>query len=216
MDLERKNQRHVSSGLDGEVVKLAPSEYSGSLPQSSQSDFPDRPGRCDGVVALHADVDAVATRLFLFHGDRLQCRRGCSSCCVDDLSVFEVEAHEIRVHNAPLLMVGVPHATGACAFLDHDGACRIYAERPYVCRTQGLPLRWMDDEPGMEAGLSSSVELRDICPLSEAGNPVELLREEDCFTLGPAEERLARIQCATEHPSGRVLLRSLFAQVAVP
>jgi uncharacterized protein len=162
---------------------------------------------------LHDDVDRVVRRLVVFHGERLRCERGCSSCCVDDLSVFEVEAHQIRIHHATLLELELPHAAGACAFLDRNGACRIYAERPYVCRTQGLPLRWIDDEPKLESGLSSSVELRDICPLSEAGDPLELLREEDCFTLGPTEERLARLQCATALPSARVLLRSLFAQI---
>ena len=32
---------------------------------------------------------------------------------------------------------------GACAFLDGEGGCRVYPDRPYVCRTQGLPLRWI-------------------------------------------------------------------------
>jgi Fe-S-cluster containining protein len=61
---------------------------------------------------------------------RLQCREGCSACCVDDRSVFEVEAAHVRLHHAELLAIGTSHAAGACAFLDERGACRIYAERP--------------------------------------------------------------------------------------
>ena len=159
------------------------------------------------VVALHAEVERETRRLAVLHAERLTCRRGCSACCVDGLTVFEVEAEPIRVAHAELLATGVPHAEGACAFLDREGACRIYAERPYVCRTQGLPLRWIeprDDGP--------PVELRDICPLNEGGHPIELLPAEECWTLGPLEERLARLELAAHGAaSGRVALRELFA-----
>ncbi len=73
--------------------------------------------------------------------------------------------------------------------LDADGACRIYEVRPYVCRTQGLPLRWVE----------AAVERRDICPLNEPGEPIEELPEDACWELGPIEERLA----ATELEEGR-------------
>lgn len=169
-----------------------------------------------GVVALHAELDRATRRLYVLHAERLQCRRGCSSCCVDGLTVFEVEAEPIRLKHAALLAEGVPHPEGACAFLDEEGGCRIYAERPYVCRTQGLPLRWLDEVDG------EIVEMRDICPLNEVGDPVEHLAEEDCWTLGPFEERLAKLQVASRPsrpssptgPSGstRTSLRGLFAR----
>src|SRR5262245_46152814 len=92
--------------------------------------------------ALHDEVDARAAALAQRHAGRLRCGRGCSACCVDELTVFEVEAERIRRAHTDLLVSGEPHAAGACAFLDAHGACRIYADRPYVCRTQGLPLRW--------------------------------------------------------------------------
>ncbi len=159
--------------------------------------------KTDAVVLLHAEVDRETRRLHVVHAARLQCKRGCSSCCVDELTVFEVEADRIRRHHGDLLAEGAPHAEGACAFLDEAGACRIYAERPYVCRTQGLPLRWIADD---------EVERRDICPLNEAGEPIELLRAEDCWTLGPIEERLAGLQIETANSSGRVRLRALFSR----
>ena len=157
------------------------------------------------IVAFHADIDRATRRLHTVHAARLQCRKGCSACCVDDLTVFEVEAAQVRLHHAELLAVGTPHAAGSCAFLDERGACRIYAERPYVCRTQGLPLRWSEET---EHG---SVELRDICPLNEAGEPIAKLPADACWTLGPAEERLALLQIAAEPRSPRTRLRDLFA-----
>ncbi len=155
----------------------------------------------DPVVPLHAAVDRDAGRLHLLHAERLHCRRGCSACCVDDLTVFAVEAAPIRRNHAELLTHGVAHAEGACAFLDDEGACRIYAERPYVCRTQGLPLRWVEERDG------GDVELRDICPLNEAGQPIEHLSEDACWTIGPFEERLGRL---VSGPPTRVRLRDLF------
>ena len=156
------------------------------------------------IEALHADVDRAVRPLTVLHGARLACRLGCSACCVDELTVFPVEAERIRAHHGALLAEGAPHQVGACAFLDDVGACRIYADRPYVCRTQGLPLRWLDEVDG------ETVELRDICELNDAGPPLEELDEASCWTLGPFEERLAELVASAPGGGQRVPLRSLF------
>lgn len=170
-----------------------------------------RPGREAleaALLGLHAEVDEAAAPLVALHGPRLRCARGCHDCCVDDLSVFEVEADRIRRHHAELLAEGEPHPPGGCAFLDAAGACRIYADRPYVCRTQGLPLRWEDEDD--DGGV---VELRDICPLNEPGEPeLVALPAEACWTLGPVEGRLATLQVQLTGRPARVRLRELFAR----
>jgi len=165
--------------------------------------LPVAPG-ADSLPALHADIGREITRLHVLHTARLQCRQGCTSCCTDDLTVFEIEAENIRRHHAELLATGIPHPKGACAFLDEDGACRIYAERPYVCRTQGLPLRWLEEQGG------STSELRDICPLNDAGDPVETLPADACWSIGPVEERLAELELRGPARMGRAHLRELF------
>jgi uncharacterized protein len=147
------------------------------------------------VAALHARVDEAAAKVAAVHGDRLACKRGCFGCCVDELSVFEVEAERIRRVMGPM----EPHPPGRCAFLAEDGACRVYDVRPYVCRTQGLPLRWIDEE--LEA------ELRDICELNEVA--VESIEEEECWTIGPVESELAELQ-GEAGTMRRVKLRDLF------
>lgn len=161
---------------------------------------------------LYDEVDNRANQIADGHGTRLQCRRGCSQCCVDELTVFEIEAENIRLNHSALLVEQKPHQQGACAFLDADGACRIYVNRPYVCRTQGLPLRWIDE--GHDGEL---VELRDICPLNDEGIPIVELAHGECWTIGPVEERLASLQ--QQFASGqmtRVPLRSLFANCNSP
>jgi hypothetical protein len=170
----------------------------------------------DWTERLHAVVDELAAPLVEAHGARLRCRAGCAGCCADELTVFPIEAAVIARRHAELLATGTPHEAGACAFLDAEGRCRVYDARPYVCRTQGLPLRWLDlDEAG------APVETRDVCPLNvEGGPPVERLAPELCWTLGPIEQRLAQRQRDVDARRGgddqvaeprRVALRSLFA-----
>jgi Fe-S-cluster containining protein len=161
----------------------------------------------DDLAALYDDVRRETRRLEVIHEERLRCGRGCSSCCVDGLTVYDVEADNIRRNHAELLERDAPGPEGACAFLDSDGACRIYESRPYVCRTQGLPLRWLE-----EVDDETVVEMRDVCPLNDEGVPVEELEEEDCWTIGPAEERLARLQIAHHGNLRRVTLRDMFAR----
>jgi Fe-S-cluster containining protein len=164
-----------------------------------------RDPRTDSIASLHSDVDRESRRLHVLHAPRLQCRLGCSSCCVDGLTVFDVEADDIRRHYPELLAHGAPHAEGGCAFVGEGNDCRIYAHRPYVCRTQGLPLRWIEQE-----GNRDPVELRDICPLNEEGEPIETLLAEDCWTIGPTEERLGQLQLAGGGGARRTPLRDLF------
>ncbi len=159
---------------------------------------------------LHRRVDDLAATLAAALGERLVCRRGCCDCCQDDLTVFQIEAELIKARCGELLAGQDPAPAGRCAFLDGQGACRIYRWRPYVCRTQGLPLRWLDDESGNEEG-------RDICPLNrsalaELGEDVGGLSPDQCWTIGPWEGRLASLQAETSgrFEPVRIPLRSLF------
>ncbi len=157
----------------------------------------------DSIDVIHEDVDARVRELTREHAERLVCARGCFGCCVDDLTVFEVEAEKIRRRYPGLLADADPHPAGRCAFLGAEGECRVYEARPYVCRTQGLPLRWIDEE--------EMAEYRDICELNEGGPPIEELAETSCWTIGAAEERLRELQSGIDGGElRRVTLRSLF------
>ena len=170
-------------------------------------DEKDRKRALSGVMALHDDLDPRVQALVALHSDRLECRRGCAACCVDDLTVFEVEAERIQANCAEVLG-SAPHPPGSCAFLDERGACRIYPHRPYVCRTQGLPLRWFAEDAD-----GAIVELRDICSLNESEIPLEALPDTSCWLIGPAERRLGELQ--SELDGGvrkRIALRDLFRE----
>lgn len=154
------------------------------------------------IERLHAVVDELAEKVAAEHGERVTCRAGCSGCCSDGLTVFAVEAELIARRHPELLATAEPHAEGACAFLDAAGRCRVYASRPYVCRTQGLPLRWIDEDD------DGPFESRDVCPLNAGVGPLEELPADALWTIGPFEERLAGAQ----RDGRRVALRDLFAK----
>lgn len=176
------------------------------------NDTSDTTGSLEPLRRFHAEVDRDAGCLTRRHAPRMRCAKGCCDCCADELTVFAIEAERIRRSHRRLLQDERPHPPGRCAFLDAGGACRVYDDRPYVCRTQGLPLRWV--EPG---DANETFEYRDICPLNEdGGQPVEQLAAGECWTLGPAEQRLASLQLAWGGDHRRVHLRDLFRSTPDP
>lgn len=183
---------------------MRPSRWSVLLPNAEEAE-----AALADLIELHEEIDRAAARLSELHRGRLQCRRGCSACCLDDLTVSAVEAQRIRVHHPELLESQTAGPEGGCAFLDETGSCRVYADRPSVCRSQGLPLRVLfeDDEDEI-------AERRDICPLNlEGGPPLDALPESDCWLIGPFELRLAEIDARfAGEEAPRESLRELFAE----
>ena len=160
------------------------------------------------LAELYRELGLRTEALAAHHRARLRCERGCSACCLDELTVFAVEADAIlrSAPHPPANSRPSAHPPGACAFLDDDGACRIYAARPLVCRTQGLPLRvFVEDED------DELIERRDICPLNAEGEPLDELGEEELYTVGEFELRLQQVQRRFGAGSlDRVKLRQLF------
>lgn len=96
----------------------------------------------DEYRAAVAKIDAAAAAVFARRADDVACERGCSSCCVDGLTVLSVEAAAIeRLVDERGLSAEPAPPPGGCGFLDATGACTVYEARPVVCRTHGLPLR---------------------------------------------------------------------------
>ncbi|MFZ5553110.1 MAG: YkgJ family cysteine cluster protein [Bacteroidota bacterium] len=153
---------------------------------------------------LYTLVQQVSGELETIHQPRLHCKKGCFGCCVDNIEVFGIEAENIK-KQYPEVLQQPPNAPGACAFLDREGACRIYDARPFVCRTHGLPLRTIAEEN------NKIFELRDICPLNEEGTPLENIDERQLFFTNPFEEALAKLQLECDGGKmERVGLRGMF------
>lgn len=96
---------------------------------------------------LSGQIERLAERLEQI-GWCLHCRPGCADCCVA-FSVFPLEAAIIAARAADLV-AGLTAAQPApapdvCVLLE-NGRCRIYPFRPIICRSQGLPLAYVDEE----------------------------------------------------------------------
>jgi len=100
------------------------------------------------------------------------CAEGCETCCHQRFSVFEVEAVPVRealaelAETDPVLRQRVreqatdPDHSDRCALLV-DGRCAVYAARPMICRSHGLPVAIR--------GADGETEL-DCCPLNFRGD----------------------------------------------
>ncbi|MCA9669330.1 MAG: YkgJ family cysteine cluster protein [Myxococcales bacterium] len=75
------------------------------------------------------------------HGEQMQCAAGCSACCQPQLGVSVLEAIAlVRALEAGGQTIDVSDAnTDRCALL-RDDKCQLYAARPLICRSHGLPV----------------------------------------------------------------------------
>ncbi|MEZ4381479.1 MAG: YkgJ family cysteine cluster protein [Nannocystaceae bacterium] len=123
------------------------------------------------LVQLRARVDAHFDAATRRTPAAFACREGCDRCCHQRFSVFEVEAAPLREaltalgRAAPALRAQVraqatdPQRSDRCAMLV-AGRCAVYAARPLICRSHGLPIA-VDEGDGLRL---------DCCPLNFAGD----------------------------------------------
>lgn len=92
-------------------------------------------------------VDALGRRIEGEFRAQIACRRGCDACC-RHLSLFRVEGVALAQALASLPEAAAARirerarratADGPCPLLE-EGVCLLYAARPIICRTHGLPL----------------------------------------------------------------------------
>ena len=96
---------------------------------------------------LRNEVNNLCEKLSVLHKDRMECKEGCSQCCMN-FQVLPVEyfaiLEELR-NNLPAEFRELDEDADECNFLIDD-MCQIYVSRPFICRTHGLPLLFMNQE----------------------------------------------------------------------
>lgn len=105
------------------------------------------------LVQLRQKVDDFFADVSDRVGDAMACQSGCHACCQPGLTVCDVEAEALDAAIRALSEAELDSLRGRvaapaaerCVLLDREGLCSVYAARPLVCRSQGLPLRY---EPG--------------------------------------------------------------------
>jgi uncharacterized protein len=96
---------------------------------------------------LVAKIDSLCTGVMTQCAESITCRKGCDACC-RHFSIFWVESVNLAVHvttlpqkQSALLRNNAQYLADqdVCPLLV-DGACALYAARPIICRTHGLPI----------------------------------------------------------------------------
>ena len=99
---------------------------------------------------LRNQLDKEILRLENKHKNHLACKKGCDLCCLN-FSVFPLEFEVILEETGgifnPLSKTNniSPETPASCSFLNNH-SCTIYNSRPFICRTHGLPLLYMNDD----------------------------------------------------------------------
>jgi uncharacterized protein len=165
----------------------------------------------DEYRAARAKIDAAAAAVFARRASDIACKRGCSSCCVEGLSVLPVEAYAIAAHLEEHGLSARPAPPpGGCAFLDEGGACTIYEARPVLCRTHGLPLRMAKErESQRPLKVLDDVEVCALNFLDRAFAPEDVLEAERLTALLLVVDQRFREAAGLAGEPGRVLLSEL-------
>jgi hypothetical protein len=118
-------------------------------------------------LSLVERVDELCLRATKEFGAHIACRAGCSGCC-RHLSLFRVEAVALvrtlndlpAEHAARIREHAAQNLPGDPCPLLANGHCLLYAARPIICRTHGLPLLTRQE---------NGTQLIDFCPLNFQG-----------------------------------------------
>jgi len=96
--------------------------------------------------ALVNKVDELCAAVSREFAEQILCRAGCSGCC-RELTLFPVEAAALLAAlsclppetAAAIAASAAAGSSDSCPLLA-GGLCLVYADRPIICRTHGLPL----------------------------------------------------------------------------
>lgn len=161
---------------------------------------------------LIASLDTEIARIGEMHTAALSCGPGCSSCC-QAFSVLPIEAAAIGEAIASLPIASrerfgkLAPGDDRCPLLIDD-LCSIYAARPIICRTQGLPLAYVDED-------REAIEVS-ACPLNFPDGYA--FAPESLLFLDQFNARLSELNCVwcrTQDldPGRRIPLRELACSI---
>lgn len=144
---------------------------------------PPNPSIRDDYLRLIDEIDRLAMLLTTRLRKHIICAPGCSSCC-RQFSVVPLEAALIAQELGRQTTEPAAPRTdeSACGLLVAD-LCSVYARRPIICRTQGLPIAYLEEE-------RAQIEVS-ACPLNfTEDHPFSY---EDLFFLDPFNGRLMEL-----------------------
>lgn len=120
-------------------------------------------GNLENYYQLLERVDGLCNGIKKALVEQITCREGCSACCTG-ITVFPVEAAAIKaaLDSLPadeklfIRTYAKEHADGERCPLLYNHRCLLYAVRPIICRTHGLPIQYTENDQ----------QQVDCCPLN--------------------------------------------------
>jgi len=132
--------------------------------------------------SLIEDVERRAARLSSRLHEHMRCAAGCAACC-RRFSVAPLEAALIGEQWQPVSAASPPeNRDDSCGFLI-ENLCSIYECRPLICRTQGLPIAYIDE-------INERIDVS-VCPLNFTGD--YQFAHDDLLFLDSFNHRLAEL-----------------------
>ena len=154
--------------------------------------------------ALYARLDAFFDRVKARHGgpSGITCRAGCADCCRRfSVTALEAEAVAEGARSLPeevrSRVAARARAAGVvCPALEEDGRCAVYAFRPSICRTHGLPIRFLAPSP-------RALPVLDACPRNFGGVDLGGLPAEDVLDQAKVSTVIGALDAARAAEVGR-------------
>ncbi len=171
---------------------------------------------------LAAKVDAFFDRVASRHAGEMACRSGCTDCCQAQLTLTAVEAGVLsdrlptlppairrRLAGRARVAMARTDDSGPCAGLGAGGRCELYANRPLVCRSHGVPVR---------VG-RAALPVLEACPHNFRDDAVARLAPEDVLDQETLSTVLHAVNALHARESGasietRVRLAELLSRLA--
>ncbi|MDJ0764915.1 MAG: YkgJ family cysteine cluster protein [Myxococcota bacterium] len=100
---------------------------------------------------LRSRIDRLVQSIRARYSEQILCQPTCIDCCQAGLTLVLVEAvaigsaHGVEPERIHLQAGQSPRfSEGRCSLLDEKSLCAVYNDRPLICRTHGLPLKYSD------------------------------------------------------------------------
>jgi uncharacterized protein len=157
------------------------------------------------LAELYARVDAFFARAAarLPGPGGVTCHAGCADCCRHRFTVTAIEAEVVAEGLASLpsetraaLAARASSPDDACPALEADGRCAVYAFRPVICRTHGLPIRFTAAGP-------RSLPVLDACPRNFQGRDLAALPADVILDQATVSTILGALDAARADEEGR-------------
>ncbi len=100
--------------------------------------------------SLRNEVDKKVDKLFETHKEHVACKKGCDLCCMD-YKILPIEFYAIKngLEKEGVKIKDNTTKNGECIFLKNH-VCTIYKHKPFICRTHGLPLVFVNNNDEWE------------------------------------------------------------------